>query len=56
MLNPVEKLEAMLDYRLPASGKPMQSIVMPREDAHKLLMHILRLELELKNKFTTEIK
>jgi hypothetical protein len=59
MPDPVKKLEDMLDYRLPTSDRPMQSIVLPREDAHKLLMYIRKLEFELetkRNKFTSEPK
>jgi hypothetical protein len=33
----IDDVQTLLDYRMPASGKPMSSIVLPRELAERLV-------------------
>ena len=43
----VDRLEALLEYRLPQSGKALTTIVLSREDAEELLAVILMLRMQL---------
>ena len=42
----IDDLEELLAYRLPNSGKPMSSIVLPRARAEQLLREILELQIK----------
>lgn len=48
-----ERLEDLLAYRLPQSGKALSSIVLSRTDAEQLLREIYDLKLKLEAKKTT---
>jgi hypothetical protein len=47
MKTAIDKLEEQLAYRLPTSGKPQSTIVLPRADAEELLKLIYRLRQEI---------